>query len=240
MFTDLGFIDWIALAFAAVLLAGAAAAAFLAYATTRARTSEPTNGYAHAATSVAGVGSPASPRAHGATAKVRDVDAEVIDLTDHRPQHSTEDSVPLEFVRDLTDTDVGPMHAAMPLPEVTTMDIPACETMSNTVIDYDGLDDDPDVEAQLASRAARLRGRPVAEAVPAAEVTDQHVYSTIVHDIDPPAVNGADERPDRVGFEVRVPGFFDDPMGRHELRYWDGRRWTEYVKERGERFTDPL
>ena len=42
------------------------------------------------------------------------------------------------------------------------------------------------------------------------------------------------------GFKTRNPGFFDDPMGRHELRYWDGHTWTEYVKEHGERFTDPL
>ena len=49
MFTELAFIDWIALAFAAVLLAGVAAAAVLAYVTSRARTSEPKSGYAHAA-----------------------------------------------------------------------------------------------------------------------------------------------------------------------------------------------
>jgi len=42
------------------------------------------------------------------------------------------------------------------------------------------------------------------------------------------------------GFKARTPGFFDDPMGRHELRYWDGHTWTEYVKEHGERFIDPL
>ena len=52
MFIELAFIDWIALAFAAILLAGAAAAAVLAFATSRARTSEPKNGYAHAATAV--------------------------------------------------------------------------------------------------------------------------------------------------------------------------------------------
>ena len=46
MFIELAFIDWIALAFAAILLAGAAAAAVLAFATSRARTSEPVS-YTH-------------------------------------------------------------------------------------------------------------------------------------------------------------------------------------------------
>ena len=43
-----------------------------------------------------------------------------------------------------------------------------------------------------------------------------------------------------VGFSVRPPGFFDDPIGRHEQRYWDGSGWTEHCKEGEERFTDPL
>ncbi len=42
------------------------------------------------------------------------------------------------------------------------------------------------------------------------------------------------------GFALRQPGFFEDPIGRHEQRYWDGARWTEYVKEQGQRFIDPL
>ncbi len=48
--------------------------------------------------------------------------------------------------------------------------------------------------------------------------------------------NGAKE----VGFEVRSPGFFDDPLDRYEQRYWDGDRWTEYVKTDGVRFIDPM
>ena len=42
------------------------------------------------------------------------------------------------------------------------------------------------------------------------------------------------------GCALRQPGFFEDPIGRHEQRYWDGARWTEYVKEEGQRFIDPL
>jgi hypothetical protein len=31
-----------------------------------------------------------------------------------------------------------------------------------------------------------------------------------------------------------------DPAGRHELRYWDGTRWTEHVSDRGATARDPL
>jgi uncharacterized protein YxjI len=30
-----------------------------------------------------------------------------------------------------------------------------------------------------------------------------------------------------------------DPFGRHELRYWDGSRWTEHVSSHGKQATDP-
>ena len=31
-----------------------------------------------------------------------------------------------------------------------------------------------------------------------------------------------------------------DPRGRHELRYWDGQRWTDDVADAGQTSTDPL
>jgi hypothetical protein len=35
-------------------------------------------------------------------------------------------------------------------------------------------------------------------------------------------------------------GWFADPGRRHELRYWDGQRWTEHVSDRGIQAVDPL
>jgi hypothetical protein len=35
-------------------------------------------------------------------------------------------------------------------------------------------------------------------------------------------------------------GWFADPSRRHELRYWDGERWTEQVSDGGTRAIDPL
>lgn len=34
-------------------------------------------------------------------------------------------------------------------------------------------------------------------------------------------------------------GWYADPAGRFELRYWDGSVWTEHVSRGGQQFTDP-
>jgi hypothetical protein len=39
---------------------------------------------------------------------------------------------------------------------------------------------------------------------------------------------------------VSPPGWFPDPSGRHERRYWDGARWTEHVADGQTTATDPV
>ena len=40
--------------------------------------------------------------------------------------------------------------------------------------------------------------------------------------------------------ESTVPaGWYADPSGRYELRYWDGNQWTEHVSRAGQQYTDP-
>ena len=34
-------------------------------------------------------------------------------------------------------------------------------------------------------------------------------------------------------------GWYADPAGRYELRYWDGSAWTEHVSRGGQQYTDP-
>jgi Protein of unknown function (DUF2510) len=34
-------------------------------------------------------------------------------------------------------------------------------------------------------------------------------------------------------------GWYNDPAGRYELRYWDGSAWTEHVSRAGQQYTDP-
>lgn len=36
------------------------------------------------------------------------------------------------------------------------------------------------------------------------------------------------------------PTWAADPYGRHELRYWDGSRWTQHVSDNGEATVDPV
>ncbi|MGH9134767.1 MAG: phospholipid scramblase-related protein [Ilumatobacteraceae bacterium] len=36
-----------------------------------------------------------------------------------------------------------------------------------------------------------------------------------------------------------APNWYPDPMGRHELRYWDGQVWTDHVSNQGATSTDP-
>jgi hypothetical protein len=34
-------------------------------------------------------------------------------------------------------------------------------------------------------------------------------------------------------------GWYPDPSGRYEMRYWDGEKWTEHVSRQGATYTDP-
>jgi hypothetical protein len=36
------------------------------------------------------------------------------------------------------------------------------------------------------------------------------------------------------------PAWHPDPTGRYDLRYWDGRLWTDHVSRDGEQATDPV
>lgn len=39
--------------------------------------------------------------------------------------------------------------------------------------------------------------------------------------------------------ESLLAGWFPDPFGRHEMRYWDGSLWTEHVATQGDQALDP-
>ena len=34
-------------------------------------------------------------------------------------------------------------------------------------------------------------------------------------------------------------GWYPDPSGRYEMRYWDGDKWTAHVSRQGQTYTDP-
>ncbi len=230
MFTDLAFIDWIALIFAALLLAAAAAAGLVAYATTKSRQKMPQKMPLHAAEL-----RPAP--AHAASAKHAATTEVSVPAPEHAAPSTTQAPTPVDATVD------GP-----PAPPILV------STPKNTnAVMSDGVRIEPSnsgstPEDTVAARAAKLRGRPTPEQNP----TRKRVVSMVEPGRMPAhapnrAFVGAHERSGvsidmerTAGFSARTPGFFEDPVGRHELRYWDGHRWTEYVKEHGERFTDPL
>jgi hypothetical protein len=63
---------------------------------------------------------------------------------------------------------------------------------------------------------------------PAAQVADE-----------PAAVVAAPAEPAPVAEPTVPAGWYADPSGRFELRYWDGTAWTEHVSRAGQQFTDP-
>ena len=242
MFGGLGFIDLIALAFAALLLAGAAAAVVLALMTNR----------AHMATAK---GTPTPPSPNGGQRPVAAATTSS-EANGHIPLHAVGDTLgnvaeksDVVDLRDSADTastvDGGAeAKALMHQPTVKTFTpMPTRATVNRAT-------PEPELspEAKLAERAARLRQRTAGSSANGPhrvvgavepERTPAHA-KTVAYAPDAPAGEAHERAAISKGFSTRTPGFFEDPLGRHELRYWDGKRWTEYVKERGERFTDPL
>jgi len=225
MFSDLAFIDWIALIFAAILLAAAAAAAIVAY----------------------------------ATAKNRPTKLQPSPAVPHRPAHAAGPTPPLRATKTVGRATLGP-SISRPVSEskpVLTVvpDPPVLVSASSTngarlSSNGENHHQPSSNEQSVAARAARLRKRPVPE-------HGSRGRKRIVSAVQPkrtpasaPSLGVDDDLPDSgrlsidmdstEGFAPRNPGFFDDPVGRHDLRYWDGYRWTEYVKEHGARFIDPL
>ncbi|HUY29844.1 MAG TPA: DUF2510 domain-containing protein [Acidimicrobiales bacterium] len=61
-------------------------------------------------------------------------------------------------------------------------------------------------------------------------------------EIDPPVAAPAGPPPPARDETGATPlfGWYADATGRHEQRYWDGRRWSEHVLDDGARGVDPV
>jgi hypothetical protein len=55
-----------------------------------------------------------------------------------------------------------------------------------------------------------------------------------------PATGPAVDEPSTAPAGGPAADWYPDPMGRHELRYWDGSQWTEHVTDAGVPATDPV
>ncbi len=222
MFSDLALIDWIALVFAAVMLAAAAAAGIVAYATAKNRPVRSLDQVGHKP-------------AHAASAS-RPVESAAVPVSASRASAPSDDIIEVPAPPLL----VG--SGGAPVPEAAPPSDEHANVMSN------GASVEPSSpEATVAARAAKLRRRPVPETesghkriVSAVEPKRMPAHAPNRAFVHSSAGQLTIDKDHTEGFAARTPGFFEDPVGRHELRYWDGHRWTEYVKEHGERFTDPL
>jgi hypothetical protein len=55
-----------------------------------------------------------------------------------------------------------------------------------------------------------------------------------------PAAEPAQQTQQTASAAAAAPaGWYADPSGRFELRYWDGGQWTEHVSRAGQQYTDP-
>ena len=93
-----------------------------------------------------------------------------------------------------------------------------------------------------ASDAAGETGLGLADSIGdnAYEATD--TATDTVTDAGTEATVGADVAAEATGDDAAsgVPaGWYADPSGRFELRYWDGSAWTEHVSRAGQQYTDP-
>lgn len=100
-------------------------------------------------------------------------------------------------------------------------------------------DVEPDIEPaageaapMLAATAATMTPEPEPAVEPAVEPTvelaAEPAADTTPTDTVPAAAAGA-----------APAGWYADPSGRFELRYWDGGQWTEHVSRAGQQYTDP-
>ena len=91
------------------------------------------------------------------------------------------------------------------------------------------------VQPTLAATGAAAY-QPAAEAVgattPAAATTAAAAAAT-------PAAAAAAATPAAAAAPAVPAGWYADPAGRFELRYWDGSTWTEHVSRAGQQFTYP-
>jgi len=89
----------------------------------------------------------------------------------------------------------------------------------------------PGAAASVAAAA------PAAAVVPAAAATPAAV--TPIETAQPVVAAAATPSNATVAITHTPAGWYPDPSGRYEMRYWDGLAWTEHVSRQGQQFTDP-
>jgi outer membrane biosynthesis protein TonB len=90
--------------------------------------------------------------------------------------------------------------------------------------------------AETTTMAAAITPEPASE--PAAEPATEPLVSDIAAATEP-ADTASAAGTTTAAAGAAPAGWYADPSGRFELRYWDGGQWTEHVSRAGQQYTDP-
>jgi Protein of unknown function (DUF2510) len=98
-----------------------------------------------------------------------------------------------------------------------------------------------DTAAAAAAAAAVVAEPALPASTPVAEPAVEPVAAEPVAAVAEPVAAVAEPvaQPAQQQTAVAPAGWYADPSGRYELRYWDGTQWTEHVSRAGQQFTDP-
>jgi hypothetical protein len=101
-----------------------------------------------------------------------------------------------------------------------------------------GTEHESKIEAVIAASIARFQGDDVYRAFIAELEADAHAAESAAGIL--PARSSAESLPPgpATPHDAIAPGWFPDPSARHQLRYYDGTRWTEHVATNGVQSTD--
>jgi hypothetical protein len=136
----------------------------------------------------------------------------------------------------------GEVAAAAPAEEAADTESPVEEPSGWAVADPTPSD------AAVVATAAAAADVAAADEVVAAEVVVDDVAAAdvaaaddvVAEDVAAADVATVDDAVIASEAESAVPaGWYSDPSGRFELRYWDGAAWTEHVSRAGQQYTDP-
>ncbi len=123
------------------------------------------------------------------------------------------------------DEPAGWAVAPEPEPEASAVDAAAAAAAAAGATASEGIGDATGQAGEVDDAAAQT-----------GEVADAAAQQ--VEQVAEPAAEAAGQA--AAAAESAVPaGWYADPSGRYELRYWDGSAWTEHVSRAGQQYTDP-
>jgi hypothetical protein len=134
------------------------------------------------------------------------------------------------------------------LPEESSLQLPAetqpepePESTPDEVSEPSGWAIAPEPSTPSPPATTTVEPTGVQPAVTIAPATTYEPSATPSYEVAPaePTPAAAPAAPEPAAAPAVPAGWYADPAGRFELRYWDGSTWTEHVSRAGQQFTDP-